>query len=137
MTEKNKRWIVDDAGTLIDMHTRDTFDYVSDVVTLLNELNDEIEFFKFALDNNREVTMEVEQEQCRLYKKLEKENNELKQAIKEVLELLKEEVDLFTDEATEHDIQAYIELRELDNKDAYYMATATKKAIKLLKEMVE
>ena len=68
---------------------------------------------------------------------LKKENKELKQAIKEVLELLKEEVDLFTDEATEHDIKAYIELREFDNKDAYYMATATKKAIKLLKEMVE
>ena len=33
--------MVDDCGTLIDMHTRDTFDYVSDIVTLLNELNEE------------------------------------------------------------------------------------------------
>ena len=67
---------------------------------------------------------------------LAEENDKLKQQIKEVLKLLEEEVDLFTDEATEHDIKAYIELREFDNKDAYYMATSTKKAIKILKEMI-
>ena len=33
--------LIDDCGTLIDMQTRDTFDYVSDVCELLNELNDE------------------------------------------------------------------------------------------------
>lgn len=65
--------------------------------------------------------------------KLEKENEQLKSIIKEVIELLSEEVDVFSDKATEHDINAYIELKELDNKDAYYMATATKKAIKLLR----
>ena len=69
-------------------------------------------------------------------KHLKKENRALKQVIKEVLKLLEEEVDLFSDKATEHDINAYIELRELDNKDAYYMAISTKKAIKLLKEMM-
>ena len=67
--------------------------------------------------------------------KLEKENEQLKSTIKEVTELLSEEVDLFSDKATEHDINAYVELKELDNKDAYYMATATKKAIKMLKEL--
>lgn len=36
-----KRFIVDDAGTLIDMQTRDTFDYVSDVCGFLNELHEE------------------------------------------------------------------------------------------------
>lgn len=65
--------------------------------------------------------------------KLKKENEQLKSTIKEVTELLSEEVDLFSDKATEHDINAYVELKELDNKDAYYMATATKKAIKILK----
>ena len=65
------------------------------------------------------------------------ENEQLKSTIKEVIELLSEEVDLFTDKATEHDINAYIELKELDNKDAFYMATATKKAIKMLKELQE
>lgn len=38
MTE---RFIVDDAGTLIDMSTRNTYDYVSDVCGLLNELHEE------------------------------------------------------------------------------------------------
>ena len=65
------------------------------------------------------------------------ENEQLKQTMKEVAELLSEEVDLFSDKAIEHDINAYRELRELDNKDAYYMATATKKAIKMLKGDVE
>ena len=68
---------------------------------------------------------------------LAEESQQLKQSIKEVLKLLEEEVDLFSNKATEHDIQAYIELQELDNKDAYYMAVSTKKAIKILKEMIE
>ena len=68
---------------------------------------------------------------------LNDENEQLKSTIKEVIELLSEEVDLFTDKATEHDINAYIELKELDNKDAFYMAIATKKAIKMLKELEE
>lgn len=69
--------------------------------------------------------------------RLEEENEQLKSTIKEVIELLSEEVDLFTDKAIEHDINAYIELNELDNKDAFYMAIATKKAIKILKELQE
>lgn len=69
--------------------------------------------------------------------RLQEENKQLKSTIKEVIELLLEEVDLFTDKATEHDINAYIELKELDNKDAFYMAIATKKAIKMLKELLE
>lgn len=35
MTE---RYIIDDAGTLIDIETRNTYDYVSDVCPILNEL---------------------------------------------------------------------------------------------------
>lgn len=38
MTE---RFMIDDCGTLIDMNNRNTYDYVSDIVTLLNELNEE------------------------------------------------------------------------------------------------
>ena len=63
------------------------------------------------------------------------ENEQLKSTIKEVIELLSEEVDLFIDKTTEYDINAYIKLKELDNKDAFYMAIATKKAIKMLKEL--
>lgn len=36
-----KRFMVDDCDTLIDMQTRDTFDYVSEVCELLNELYEE------------------------------------------------------------------------------------------------
>lgn len=36
----NKRFIVDDTGTLIDTQTRDTYDYVSDVCELLNGLHE-------------------------------------------------------------------------------------------------
>ena len=48
MTEK--RFMVDDAGTLIDMQTRNTYDYVSDVCPLLNELNDENEQLKNKIE---------------------------------------------------------------------------------------
>ena len=71
------------------------------------------------------------------YVDVKEKNEQLKSTIKEVTELLSEEVDLFSDKATEHDINAYVELRELDNKDAFYMATATKEAIKMLKELIE
>ena len=74
---------------------------------------------------------------CDVLNDLNDENEQLKSTIKEVTELLSDEVDLFSDKATEHDINAYIELKEFDNKDAFYMATATKKAIKMLKELQE
>lgn len=72
---------------------------------------------------------------CDSLNELADENEQLKATIKEVIELLSDEVDVFSDKATEHNIIAYIELNELDNKDAYYMATATKKAIRILKEL--
>lgn len=62
-----------------------------------------------------------------------KETEELNKIMHDVAELLSEEADLFSDEAIEHDINAYIELRDFDNKDAFYMAKAIKKAIKMLK----
>ena len=71
------------------------------------------------------------------YQELEKENKQLKSTMKEVAELLEEEVDLFSDKATEHDINAYVEIKKFDNKDAYYMAISTKKAIKMLKGLEE
>ena len=47
MTEK--RFMVDDCGTLIDMTNRNTYDYVSDVVELLNALHEENINLKQAL----------------------------------------------------------------------------------------
>lgn len=45
MTE-HKRFMVDDCGTLINIVTRDTYDYVSEVCDLLNEQHMEIEELK-------------------------------------------------------------------------------------------
>lgn len=80
---------------------------------------------------------EIIDEQRKAIKILKEENKQLKSVIKKVTELLSDEVDLFSEKATEHDIIAYVELKELDNKDAFYMATATKKAIRMLKELLE
>lgn len=104
-----------------------------ETVELLNELNDECEFLK--IDN--EALEDGATKYAELYHKSLNENELLKSTMKEVKDLLEEEVDLFSDKATEHDINAYVELREFDNKDAYYMAISTKKAIKMLKGDVE
>ena len=65
-----KRFMVDDCGTLIDMHTRDTFDYVSDVCDLLNDLQQE------AKDNEH-----YHSEVLRLYQAVSEENEKLKQQL--------------------------------------------------------
>ena len=43
---RNERFIIDTAGTLIDMVTRDTYDYVSEVCPLLNGMAKENENLK-------------------------------------------------------------------------------------------
>lgn len=91
------------------------------VVEKLNELNTEREYL--IGERGKLETKNV---------LLRKENEQLRKTIKEVIELLLEEVDLFSDKATEHDIIAYKEMNEFDNKDAYYMCVSTKKAIKML-----
>ena len=125
-------------GTLIIIKKGLKLYNISDVVDLLNTLHEENIILKselsFSKNQNRELRKVLKDN--RSMAEVVEENRALKQVIKEVLELLEEEVDLFSDKATEHDINAYIELRELDNKDAYYMAISTKKAIKLLKEMI-
>ena len=91
--------------------------------------NDETQYFQGSKASLEKVVD--------LLNSLNDENEQLKSTVKEVLGLLSDEVDLFSDKATEHDINAYVELKELDNKDAFYMATATKKAIRMLKELQE
>ena len=116
---------------------------VKALVNLLNELNNENEQLKNEIEKlsyaNEDLLEEkrIWKQMSEEYTKLSYENEQLKSTIKEVLELLSEEVDLFSDKAIEHDINAYMELKELDNKDAYYMAKATKTAIRLLKGDVE
>ena len=90
MTE---RFMTDDCGTLIDMHTRDTFDYVSDVCNLLNELSEKNERLKEY--NNKLMkqpllfdvqtipnTMEIIEANTQL----SEENEHIKQTIKDMME---------------------------------------------------
>ena len=53
MTEK---WIVDDAGTLINMSTRNHYDYMEEVVDVLNKLSEENEQLK---QQNNELIMVI------------------------------------------------------------------------------
>ena len=50
--EKNmtKPWIVDDAGTLINMETRETYDYVSELVDELNKQEERINNMQQIID---------------------------------------------------------------------------------------
>jgi len=71
MTE---RYMVDDAGTLIDIETRNTYDYVSDVCPLLNQLNNKIKENEDIIDkqSDRIIT-------------LANENTKIQNTIKEAL----------------------------------------------------
>ena len=65
----NERFMIDDAGTLVDMVTRNTYDYVSEVLPLLNEQNNAINelinsekyWEKKATQRINEITKENEQ----------------------------------------------------------------------------
>ncbi len=52
MTE---RYIVDDAGTLIDIETRNTYDYVSEICPILNELDSENKALKQQLESEHQM----------------------------------------------------------------------------------
>lgn len=78
MTE---RFIIDDAGTLIDIRTRETYDYVSDVLPILNKLNNEIIYLNeenAKLLSERINDFEQFEETVDFCEKLKKENEKLK-----------------------------------------------------------
>lgn len=57
MTEK---WIVDDAGTLINMQTRENYDYMEEVVDVLNKLseeNEQLKDFIRKISTNNEIIL--------------------------------------------------------------------------------
>ena len=56
-----ERFMVDDCGTLIDMTNRNTYDYVSDVCGLLNELHEEREYWKQQAETRFERIRELEE----------------------------------------------------------------------------
>lgn len=130
MTEKRFKEIIS-TQKVIDTQTGKEYDCLldNDFYDLINEIAEENEQSK----KHREELFYRERDAKNDWRKLKYENEQLKATMQEVAELLSEGVDLFSDKATEHDINAYIELTQLDNKDAYYMAVTTKKAIKMLK----
>lgn len=87
MTE---RFMVDDAGTLIDMHTRDIFDIVEEVCPLLNELHEENQELKRLVKVTVEDYTDLEQS----FDLIDKENEQLQtknNAYIQDIEVFKEE----------------------------------------------
>ena len=78
MTE---RFIVDTAGTLIDIETRDTFDIVEEVCPLLNEKEETITRLKKDFDSCSHNWALMYDEAKNKVEELSKENEQLKQYI--------------------------------------------------------
>ena len=133
MTENKRFELAYEKGNWWAVRDGDITLWKEEVVGLLNKQHEQIQLLQVD-KSDLSIDIEVQNEKIN---RLEEENEQLKSTIKEVTELLTDEVDVFSDKATEHDINAYMELKELDNKDAFYMAIATKKAIKMLKELEE
>lgn len=53
---KKERWIVDDAGTLIDMVTRETYDIVEEVVDVLNYYENNCERYLQTINELKDGT---------------------------------------------------------------------------------
>ena len=79
----NERFIVDTAGTLIDMETRNTYDYVSEVVGLLNGYDKENE----QLKKQREELFIRERVTKNEWRTLKKENKKQLTALKNLCEV--------------------------------------------------
>ena len=77
MTE-NKRFMIDDAGTLIDMRTREMYDIVEEVCPVLNALYDENEELKQKVNFYKYFQKDA--------RRLEKENEQLKKGMIEVVD---------------------------------------------------
>ena len=91
-----KRFIVDDCGTLIDMQTKDNYDYVSDVCDLLNELHKENIRLKRDFDSCSHNWALMYDEAKEKVEELSKENKQLKnklQTYKTTNSLLKATMD--------------------------------------------
>lgn len=73
--KKTNRFIVDDAGTLIDMVTRETYDYVSDICPVLNQQN-----------NDNETLMQRNTELGERLTMKEKQIADIKRTIKQLME---------------------------------------------------
>ena len=68
MTEK--RFMIDDCGTLIDTHTRNTYDYVTDIVNLLNNLHESREYYKKERNKLKQELNECEKFRYQIFKRI-------------------------------------------------------------------
>ena len=121
----DKRFIIDDAGSLIDMHTRDTFDYVSDVCDLLNEQYETIQQLQhdasILIQANQDYRKENEQlkfqlDECQNHKlysrrELEKENEQLKKAIVETEKMVQSTYDELTTQVMKNILDKNISIK--------------------------
>ena len=86
MTE---RFIVDDTGTLIDMETRNTYDYVSEVVDLLNDVTNELRIAQSVIQMKREQISSLaksNREGVKKVQSLAKEKENLKDEVYEEID---------------------------------------------------
>ena len=67
MTE-NKRFLIDDAGELIDLENQKFIDYGDECCKLLNDLSDENEQLKGEVAHYKLILMSLEQEAKRISK---------------------------------------------------------------------
>ena len=85
----NERFIVDDAGTLIDMETRNTYDYVSEVLPLLNGLTNEIKIAQSVIQMKRQQISSLaksNREGAKKVQSLAKEKENLKDEVYEEID---------------------------------------------------
>ena len=85
----NERFIVDDAGTLIDMETRNTYDYVSEVLPLLNGLTNEIKIAQSVIQMKRDQISSLarsNREGVKKVQSLAKEKENLKDEVYEEMD---------------------------------------------------
>ena len=98
---RNERFIVDTAGTLIDMETRNTYDYVSDVVDLLNNFNNEIKIAQSVIQMKRQQISSLaksNREGVKKVQSLAKEKENLKDEVYEEIDnALTVLIDLYED----------------------------------------
>ena len=83
----NERFMVDTAGTLIDMVTRNTYDYVSEVCPLLNDIDSENTHVKYSLSAHM-----VDLNNCKgKCSALEEENEQLKADKQRLIDFIRKE----------------------------------------------
>ena len=85
----NERFMIDDTGTLIDMETRNTYDYVFEVVDLLNDVTNELRIAQSVIQMKREQISSLaksNREGVKKVQSLAKEKENLKDEVYEEMD---------------------------------------------------